>query len=219
MSGLAVPAAVAPLAPLAAVAILAPAVDVRLHAVLPMIRALVVDADVSDGVARVGGAIGVLLTRVPGGADGAGPRLARDAARDVRPARDRGSPNRAAGGSDDARPDACGLRRALLASGASHSPAQGRGLLASCYLRRSWMRPRRSCESRASLASLASSLDASARLPLRARLCDVGKARVRQHRGHRVAGCVFRATHIEDVGIDGSRVRGARRSGEIDEQG
>jgi hypothetical protein len=111
ISGQAVSIVLAPLAAPAAVAS-TPAVDVRFRAVLPVIRALIADTFVTDGVAGVGSAIGVLLTRVADGAEGAGPRLTRDAARDVRPARDRLCPNGAPLVSDDARPNAFSLRLA-----------------------------------------------------------------------------------------------------------
>jgi hypothetical protein len=52
LSGLTVPAALAPLATSASVAT-ASAVDVRFQAVLPVVRAVVADAIMSDGVAGV----------------------------------------------------------------------------------------------------------------------------------------------------------------------
>ena len=110
--GLAVEVALAPLAREARIADLPPAVDVRFLAVLTVIAALAGDAFVRQRVARVEGAVGVLLAGVPEAADRAVELvLARDAARHVRPAREPLVPDGAARIADDARPDA--LARAM----------------------------------------------------------------------------------------------------------
>ena len=115
VAGLAVQTGHAPLVYPARAASGSAAVGVRFLPVLPVVCARVGDTLVGDGVARRGGAIGVLLTGVPIGAWGADPAergsapvtrqlLAPGTAR--RPARGPGRPDGAARPSADARPSA-----------------------------------------------------------------------------------------------------------------